>query len=52
MTTARALFNNRRRREALVGDCFVSRLLRMNRNRTAQRPALILFRKKPSRLAA
>ncbi len=52
MTTARALITDRRRREALAGDCFASRLLRLDRNRVAQLPLSLLFRMKRSRLAA
>lgn len=52
MTGARALITNRRRREALAGDCFGYRLLRLDRNRVAQLPLSLLFRMKPLRQAA
>ncbi|WP_158623180.1 hypothetical protein [Pseudorhodobacter sp. E13] len=52
MTTARALITDRRRREALAGDCFDYRLLRMDRNRVAQLPLSLLFRTTRSRQAA
>jgi hypothetical protein len=43
MTTARSLIIVRRRREALTGDCFVNRLLRLDRNRATLLPSLVLI---------
>lgn len=52
MTTARALIIDRRRRQAQVGDCFLHRLLRLDRNRATILPSFVLFRNQPSRRAA
>lgn len=51
MTTARSLIIDRRRREALTGDCFVNRLLRLDRNRVTLIPSLFLFKNRSSRPA-
>lgn len=52
MTTARTLITDRRRREALMGDCFANRLLRLDRNRAVQLPSLVVFKSRSSRQAA
>jgi hypothetical protein len=52
MTTARSLIANRRRRAAQTGDCFIKRILRLDRNRGTQLPNLFLFKKRSSRQAA
>lgn len=51
MTTARALIIDRRRREALLGDRFATRLQRMDRQRAAHPPLFRLFRMLPKRRA-
>ncbi len=52
MTTARRLIIDRRRREAMTGDCFANRLLRLDRNRATLLPSLLLFRNRSSHQAA
>ncbi|WP_022703984.1 hypothetical protein [Pseudorhodobacter ferrugineus] len=52
MTTARALITDRRRREAQIGDSFMNRLLRLDRNRAALLPSLVLFKSRSKRRAA
>ncbi len=52
MTTARILIINRRRRQVQLGDCFLNRLFRLDRNRGAILSYPALFKNRPSRPAA